>query len=233
MSEERLVRLLSLVDVLEPLSEEELRELAQRCVDISLRRTEDFYRPTLHDGGLFLILEGHVRVYLTTPAGKQVTLELLVSGTVLWARELELVDDLDVHAQAVEPTALAFMARENLERLVLNKPEVGLRMMDLLAERLGSSSERMAEGSRKKVLSRLASQILRLLESEGVVDRQGGQMLQTPYTHEELGTMIGAERVAVSRALGQLQDDGLVELRRRHIYVRDPKTLRRIANQER
>src|SRR5918998_6370085 len=60
---ERQVKLLSLVDILEPLSEEELRGLAERCRDIHLRSGEDFYRPEEHDGGLFLIKEGRVRVY--------------------------------------------------------------------------------------------------------------------------------------------------------------------------
>ena len=45
MPQERDVKLLSLVDVLEPLSEEELRELAQRCLDISVQSGEDFYSP--------------------------------------------------------------------------------------------------------------------------------------------------------------------------------------------
>jgi hypothetical protein len=45
MPQERDVKLLSLVDVLEPLSEEELRELAQRCPDISVQGGEDFYSP--------------------------------------------------------------------------------------------------------------------------------------------------------------------------------------------
>jgi CRP-like cAMP-binding protein len=76
---------------------------------------------------------------------------------------------------------------------------VGLRMMDLLAERLGSTSERMAEVANKEVLSRLASQILRLVEEEGVVDRRGGYSLPDAYTHEELGAMVGAGRVAVTR----------------------------------
>ena len=40
-------------------------------------------------------------------------------------------------------------------------------MMDLLAERLGSSDERVAEIARKEGLSRLTSQILRLLEARG------------------------------------------------------------------
>ena len=44
---------------------------------------EEFYDPEHHDGGLLLIREGRVRVYLTTPAGKEATLDLLGSGTVL------------------------------------------------------------------------------------------------------------------------------------------------------
>jgi CRP/FNR family transcriptional regulator len=99
---------------------------------------------------------------------------------VLWARRLEAVEGHAVHAQAVGPAVLAFMGRGDLDRLVLNKPEVGLRMMDLLARRLGSTNERMAEIARKEVFSRLASQVLRLLEGEGVVDRQGGQTLRPP-----------------------------------------------------
>jgi len=194
---------------------------------------EDFYRPELHEGGLFLIKEGRVRVYLKTSVGKEITFDLLGSGTVLWAPELELVDGQMVNAQAVEPSVLAFMRRAHMDRLILSKPEVGLRMMYLLAERQGSSNERLAEIAHKGVLSRLASQILRLLEGEGVLDCQGAYKLPTAYTHEELGTMIGAERVAVTRALSRLQDGGVVKLKRRRIYVRDPETLRRFADQER
>jgi CRP/FNR family transcriptional regulator, cyclic AMP receptor protein len=231
MLEERRLNLLSLVDVLEPLSEEELKDLAERCPNIYLRDGEDFYRPELHDGGLFLILEGRVRVYHTAPASKETTLDLLSSGTVLWARSMELTSGQAVHAQAVGSSVLAFIGREDLERFVLNKPEVGLKLMELLAQRLGSSNERMAEVAHKDVLSRLASQILRLLESEGVVDRRGGYKLSTAYTHEELGTMIGAERVAVNKALGRLQGEGVVELRRRRIHVSDLEALRRLAEQ--
>jgi DNA-binding transcriptional regulator YhcF (GntR family) len=41
--------------------------------------------------------------------------------------------------------------------------------------------------------------------------------------------MIGANRVAVTRAFGLLQDEGVVELRRRLIYVTDIDALRRTA----
>jgi CRP/FNR family transcriptional regulator len=143
---------------------------------------------------VFLIKEGRVRVYMTTPSGKEATLDLLDGGTVLWARRLEAVDGRAVQTQAVGATELAFMGRGDLDRVVLKKPEVGLRMMELLAERLGESNERMTEITSKAVLPRLASQVLRQLESEGLVGRKGGQTLPSAYTHEELGAMIGAGR---------------------------------------
>ena len=74
MREERAVKLLSLIDILEPLSDEELRELVQRCPDIFLQGGKDLYRPEKHYGGLFLIKEGRMRVYATTPSGKEITL---------------------------------------------------------------------------------------------------------------------------------------------------------------
>ena len=49
------------------------------------------------------------------------------------------------------------------------------------------------------------------------------------YTHERLGTMIGANREAVTRAFSKLQDEGAIELRRRIIHVRDIEALRRVA----
>ena len=231
--EERLVKLLSLVDVLEPLGEEELRDLARRCPGMRLDAGQDFYDPEIHDSGLFLILEGRVRVCTSTPSGKRTTLELLGSGTVFWARRLEALRAHAAHAQAVGQTVVAFMGRDDLDRFILKNPEVGLRMMDLLAERLGSTSERMAEVANKEVASRLASQILRLLEGEGVVDPEGGQRLPHAYTHEELGAMIGAGRVAVTRALAELQEEGAVEMRSRRIRVRDREALQRVADRER
>ena len=106
-------------------------------------------------------------------------------------------------------------------------------MMGLLAERLAESNERMAEIAHKEVLSRLAGQVLRLLEDEGVVDRRGGYRLPAAYTHEELGAMIGAWRVAVTRALAELQEEGAVEMRSRRIRVRDREALQRVADRER
>ncbi len=215
------------MDVLEPLSEEELEELATRCSDIRLRRGEAFYRSEEHDGGLFLIKEGRVRICKLTPAGKQLTLALLSAGTALSSRRLQ-----GSHAQALKPSVIAFMRREELEHLIRKSPEVGMRLADLLAERLRLMDERMSDVIHKEVLARLACLILQLLDSEGVVSGEGYE-IAGPYTYEELGTMIGAKRVAVTRAFKRLREAGAVEVERGRIQVKDIDTLERIAEEER
>jgi CRP/FNR family transcriptional regulator, cyclic AMP receptor protein len=76
----------------------------------------------------------------------------------------------------------------------------------------------------------LASLLVLLLESEGVVTGDYSLKIPTHYTHQHLGTMVGANREAITRAFGQLQDEGVVELRRRLIYVPDAEALRRRAD---
>ena len=56
--------------------------------------------------------------------------------------------------------------------------------------------------------------------------------IPTHYTHQHLGTMVGANREAITRAFGHLQDEGVVELRRRLIHVPDAEALRWRADQE-
>jgi CRP-like cAMP-binding protein len=69
---------------------------------------------------------------------------------------------------------------------------------------------------------------MRLLETEGMVDREGVG-IRTRYIHEQFAAMIGARRVAVSRAMSELRRLGTVEVKDRRVYVRDEEALRRAA----
>jgi CRP-like cAMP-binding protein len=93
----------------------------------------------------------------------------------------------------------------------------------------------MADFADKDVPGRLASLILYLVEAEGVATGEEGRYeIPTRYTHERLGTMIGAGRVAVSRAFARLREAGAVEQQRgRPIRVVDMEALERAAGAKR
>ena len=105
---------------------------------------------------------------------------------------------------------------------------MGVRVARLLGERLIETEGRLADLALKEVPGRLASQILRLVEGEGLVTPEGYK-IPTRYTHQQLGSMIGANREAVTRAFGKLRSEGGVEFRNHRIFVTDLETLKRIA----
>jgi len=130
-------------------------------------------------------------------------------------------------AEAMEPMVVCVLKREDLERLVMDKPQVGLKVMSVLSERL-SREDRMEDIALKEVPACLASFILQLIESEGVVTREGYK-IPTRYTHRQLAAVIGSKRETVTKAFTLLQRAGAVELKRRHIHVRDIEALKKIA----
>lgn len=228
--EER-IRLLSLVDIFEPLSEDEIKRLNGQLSDVHLEPNEIFYTPDDLSEKLFLLWKGRVRIYRTTDS-REFTLATVESGTIFGEMALTAQKLQGAYAQAMESSELSIMRRVDLERLMLEKPEVGLQITHLLSERLRRYETRLEDITLKGVTARLASLLMLLLESEGVVTGDHSLKIPTHYTHQHLGTMVGANREAITRAFGHLQDEKLVELRRRLIYVPDIETLRKRADVE-
>ena len=228
MSHEEQVQLLSQVEILEPLSEEDLKGLLQRSLDTHLEAGEIFFSPEDTSEKLFILEKGRVRIYRTAD-GRELTLAEIEPGTVFGEMALTAQKLRGSYAQAMEPSILLSLSRTDLEHVIEENPQVGIRLVNLLSERLRSYEERMEDLTLREVPARLAHLILLLCEGEGVMTPQD---IKIPhhYTHERLGTMIGANREAISRAFSKLQDEGALELRRRLIHVRDIEALRRIAD---
>ena len=123
------------------------------------------------------------------------------------------------------------MCRADVERLILDKPRVGLQLVHLLAERLTTHEIRMEDLAMREVPARLARLILLLVENEGL-RTSTSYKLPTRYTHQQLGSMIGANREAVTRALARLREIGVVYVKRRYIHVEDIEALKRATDDD-
>jgi CRP/FNR family transcriptional regulator len=227
MREDQEGELLATVDLFESLSKEEIRELLRQNSDVRLEEGETFYAPWEQGGKLFILKKGQMRLYRTEGA-RELTLEVLEARTVFGEMAFTPYRLRESYARAMEPCVIFAMERAKVERLIEEKPQVGIRMISLLSERLHYYETRMEDVTLKEVPARLASLILFLIESEGV-QIPGEIRIPTSYTHEHLGTMIGANREAVTRAFGRLQDEGALQIKRRLIYVDDVGALERAA----
>jgi CRP/FNR family transcriptional regulator, cyclic AMP receptor protein len=238
MSLKEQMRLLSMVNILGPLSEEELEDLAKRTPDTFLEQDDILYVPTEGTERLLVLKKGRVQLYEIDQSGEEITLSVIEDGNVFGEMALTGQSLSGIYVRAISPSTVVSLRREHLEDLIMKKPEVGLRLVRELAERLHASERRYADVVGKDVPARLATLILTLVDTEGVilslVDSERAVSTQsyripTRYTHEQLASMIGCKRVAVTRAFRKLEEGGAVELKKRHIVVQDLDALKDLA----
>ena len=214
-------RRLSWVDFLAPLSEDQLDDLLRRVNFVRLQEGQErALGPEEQAEWMWLVAAGQLQVYVMSPSGRDLTLSVLASGSVVattglvprWARDLCI--------RALEASVVCRIRREDLEALVSTNPEVGLRLARMLVARVMLMEDRWADMAEKEVRERLAGLLYMLVESEGVMSTEG-PMIPTHYTYQQLGSMIGAQREAVTRAFATLQEGGCIEVKNRRVYVRD------------
>jgi CRP/FNR family transcriptional regulator len=228
MSLKEEMRLLSMVDFLGPLSEEEMEDLAKRTPDTYLEQEDILYTPKEGTERLFILKKGRVQLYEVNGEGDEITLSVVEDGNVFGEMALTAQSLKGLYVRAITPSTVVSLRREDLEHLIMNKPEVGLRLVRELAQRLHASEARFADMVGKDVPARLATLILTLVDSEGVVSSESYR-IPNHYTHERLASMIGCKRVAVTRAFRKLEGGGAVMLKDRRIVVKDMDALKELA----
>jgi CRP-like cAMP-binding protein len=82
MSLKEQIHLLSMVDILGPLSEEELEDLAKCTPDTYLEQGDVLYTPREGAERLFILKKGRVQVYELDSSGEEITLSVVEDGNV-------------------------------------------------------------------------------------------------------------------------------------------------------
>jgi CRP/FNR family cyclic AMP-dependent transcriptional regulator len=220
------------VEFLAPLSEEGLVVLLRGASFVRLEEGEVMVVGSqVHAERMLLLVAGQLQVYeLSLSSERELTLSVLGDGAAVGATGLVPRWTRELHIRALEPSVVCGVRREDLEAVARANPEVGLGLARTLANQLQLMEDRWADMVEKEVSERLAGLIYMLVEAVGVMTPEG-PMIPTRYTHKQLGSMIGSQREAVTRALSELQEGGAIEVRERRMYVRDFDALRRHARE--
>lgn len=228
------MRNLRKVEVLEPLRDAEVERLGKSLPIIPIEKGMLLFGPSYRANVAFFLLEGSIRVYKQR-GGWEFTLQIAREGEMLsngvFGNAPSGAEDIirfANYAEALQDSRVAIIRHEHFCKLIQEYPLLGAKATELLGKRLALYEERMVDLATMSTTERLASLLVDLIETEGVVCSEGFYKLPTRYTHEELASMIGCRRVALTRALTALKEHG-VELRRRRIYVRDLEALRQVV----
>ena len=190
------------------------------------RRCFDTGEPIFHVGApgqsMMVILNGTVRVSLPGPRGKGFILADLPAGELLG--EVALLDGKERSADATALTKceLVVLERRDVVAFLEKRPDVCLKLLELMCARLRKSDQRMSDIAFLELSVRLAKVLL---------DRTGraGAKAKLSLSQAELASMIHATRENVNRCLRNWQRQGIVDLDERWIVILQREALRAIA----
>lgn len=167
--------------------------------------------------GFPLVLDGEVKVSRHSSDGRSLELYRVVPGELCLASSASLFrsQPLSANAIATKPTTLLLIPPPVFAQW-LETPAFRNEVLGLFAERMADLTGLIDAVAFQRLDQRLASALL-------------GRGNDLALTHQDLADELGTVREMVSRLLRRFERDGIVELSRERIQIRNSAALRAIA----
>lgn len=216
------INYLSSIEIFRDLSLTELKEMDRQFTMTTCESGNIFYMPEETGEVLFLLKRGRVQLYRLSPEGKKIVVATLGPGAIFGEMSLVGQGMYNTFAEAADECILCVMSRPDVERLVREKPQVALRIVEALGNRLVETERQLEEIAFKSIPARLAGLLLRL------ADEQGGNEV-TGYTHQDFAEMLGTYRETITQTLNEFKTTGLVQIGRKKVKLVDEAGLQRLS----
>jgi CRP/FNR family transcriptional regulator len=190
--------------------------------EVRLDKGTHFLSEGSRTDSLYFIVSGLIKVYKTSPHGKEQVLHIAPPGESL--NDVSLFDEGPNAAGMVPltPVVLYSIKKEDIFRILRENPSIMMNVIRELASRIRRDSKLLEDLSSSQVLARLAKLFL---------GRYGGEELTAGLnlTQKDMASLVGSSREMVNRSLKVIEDMGGIRLSRRKVFILDKDILHNIA----
>jgi CRP/FNR family transcriptional regulator, cyclic AMP receptor protein len=175
-----------------------------------------------------LVVDGLVRVFVTAPDGRSLTVRYARRGALLGVVSMYAADfRMPAGIQAVVDAELLRLWPDVVRRAAAEDPHVADALMHELADRVLSFIHEIPVSAFSSVRQRVARHLLDLASQESRTSRGARLVLTVPVSQRELAEAVGSVREVVVRVLRDLRESGVISTHRDHIDILDPVRLSR------
>lgn len=176
---------------------------------------------------ILLLTSGVVKVTQLGPSGTEVILRLGVTGDVLGTTSLLSTGRHYTTARAFRLCRALVWDAPSFRALVEPRPALCQNMFRMIGADLLELEERFREVATERVGSRVARQLVRLMEKVG---RPVDSAVEVRVSREDLAQMTGTTLFTVSRLFSAWEELGVVKPLREAVMIYDVQALRRISD---
>lgn len=184
------------------------------------RKAEYLFNAQDKADGFYYVESGEIRVFKMDEQGKEVEVVRLEPGDFLAEAIVFVSPAFPFFAQAVKDSEVLFFDKETIFQKLKKDPTVAKFFLNLLARKCLTLSNRIESLGLRTVRQRLIQYLL---------SRCSGELkclIELKMKKGELAKVLGTISETLSRNLKQLQEEGLIEVKRNKIYIKNCQALR-------
>lgn len=184
---------------------------------VKYKAGQAIYTPNQPSPQFFLIVEGRVKVSRVS-SGTEVVVDLYHADDFFGEGALLGWDNRVERATAIEHTRVMRWSREEIEGNAMQRPQLALALLQLMARRTEDFESRIQSFSGESVTRRLTRALTRFSNRFGLKD-EGGNVSMPALTHELLSKYVGTSREIVTHHMNQFRRDGYLQYSREGISI--------------
>jgi CRP-like cAMP-binding protein len=219
-----IVDLLGRVPVFSMLEQDDLGRIAQLAVPRSFEPGQIVFREGDASDTCYIVRSGRARAIREHADGRTITLATFGPGDIFG--ELAMFEDelRSATVEAVQHTSVVAVLGPDMRRLMVEHPEISMRLVVALGRRLRETNDRLAKQSFQTVQSRVAV-VLSELVAQAVAAGEPAREVLLTATQADLAKLAGSSRESASRFLAVLERAGVISQGRGRLVVHDPSAL--------
>jgi CRP-like cAMP-binding protein len=219
-----IVELLGRVPVFSTLEQDDLERIAQLAVPRSFEPGQIVFREGDASDTCYIVRSGRARAIREHGDGRTITLATFGPGDIFG--ELAMFEDelRSATVEAVQHTSVVAVLGPDMRRLMVEHPEISMRLVVALGRRLRETNDRLAKQSFQTVQSRVAV-VLSELVAQAVAAGEPAREVLLTATQADLAKLAGSSRESASRFLAVLERAGVISQGRGRLVVHDPSAL--------
>jgi CRP-like cAMP-binding protein len=202
------------------LTPEAFDQLCRYAKHTTLKRGTTIFSKGDPGTSVIAVVSGTVKISISSPDGRNAILNLIDPGELFG--EMSVLSNQPRSADAIANTNCELFVIDRREFLpfVRSQPSLAMKFIELLCERLRSTSDQLEQVILRDLPGRLASALLRLSEKHKST---------IAITQQELSEMVGMTRESINKQLRAWSTRGWVRLEHGAIVVLDAAELKGLA----
>jgi len=206
------------------LPSEHLQDLASIVQEIAVPRNHLIFSDGDEADGFYVVIQGRVKIFKLSFDGKEQIIHIFGEHEPFGEVPVFQGGRFPAHAQSLENSRLFFFPRKAFVSLIKRNPAVALNMLAVLSRRLRGMASMIEDLALKEAPARLAAYLLLMSKKHGEADE-----VKLDISKTQLASLIGATPETVSRILGKLAQQGMIETQGPLITILDKSSLEALA----